>query len=367
MSQLNVAPGPRWTWQWLVLAVPAFLVMELATRVEDRIAAGIPMMSRVASPADLIWLDSTGARGRPNARYRNWSLNARGLRSPDVAIPRPSGTQRIVVVGASETFGLYETPGREYPRQLQDSLAGRGCVNVEVVNAALPGMALPSMNPVIDRIVRELQPTAVLLYPSPAFYLNRLPPTATRGTAAADSALPWTRVLASRSKERLVSQVKGLLPSAVENGVRRALLMRRRQKFVAKEVPQPRLEQLENDLRTTIGVARSLGVPVTLIGHVNATMAPGFSDPGLLTAWEYQFPSVTGQVLVDFHRVARDVAVRVARDSSVALVDLAGSFPGDWKGNFADFVHFTDIGAARVAHTLTGALAPGLCTGGPRG
>ena len=365
MPQPDATPGPRWTWQWLLLVGAAALVMEVVTRVEDRVAAGIPVLSRVAGPADLIWLDSIGARGRPNARYRQWALNERGLRSPAVAIPRPAGTPRIAIVGASETFGLYESAGREYPRQLQDSLAQAGCRSAEVVNAALPGMALPSMNPVIDRVVRELQPTHLLLYPSPAFYLNRQSPSATRGSTAGDSTLPWTRALAWRSKERLVSQVKGLLPDPVMTGVRRALLMRRRERFIVKTLPKERLQLLEDDLRTTIGVARTLGVPVTLVGHVNATMAPDFRDAALLTAWEYQFPGVTGDVLVQFHRAAREVADRVARDSSVSYVDLAPAFGNDWSGNFADFVHFTNVGAARVAHRLAGALAPVVCGQGP--
>ena len=359
--EVTVPPGPRWTWQWLLLAVPALLVMELVTRVEDRIAAGIPVMSRVASPADLIWLDTTGARGRPNARYRNWSLNALGFRGPGQAPTPAPGVRRVVVIGASETFGLYEAPGREFPRQLEDSLRARGCPRIEVVNAALPGMALPSTRQLLDRVVRGLSPAHVVLYPSPGFYLNRNAPAASVGAPGVDSGLPWERVLTLRSKERAVLQVKGLLPAPAMTGLRRVFLMRRNPAFIVRSLPEGRLVQYESDLRAAVGTAKSLGVPVTLAGHVNATMAPGFDDPAMLVAWEYQFPAVTGEVLRDFHRAARDVSRQVARDSAVAWVDLADAFGDDWQGQFADFVHFTDAGAARVARRLATAVLPAVC------
>ncbi len=366
MASTEPGRGPRWTWQWGLLLLGGLLVMEGVTRIEDRVAAGIPMFSRVSGPGDLIWVDSIGARGRPNARYRQWSLNARGFRGPEIADAPAPGVARVVTVGASETFGLYESPGHEWPRQLEDSLRARGC-QVEVVNAALPGMALPSMAQLLDRIVRTVHPTHLVLYPSPAFYLNRNAPIASRGVAGADSTLPWRRALAWRSRERAVAQVKGLLPSPAMTAARRFSLSRRNPARTARTVPEGRLQQLDHDLREVVGVARSLGAPVLLAGHVNATMAPGFDDPGMLVAWEYQFPAVTGEVLMAFHRAARDVAVTVARDSALAYVDLADALAGGWEGSFADFVHFTDAGASRVSHTLATALAPALCATGEVG
>ncbi len=359
---MQPAPGPRWRWQWGALVVVALIVMEITTRVEDRIAAGIPMLSRVSGPGDLIWLDTVGARGRPNAKYRNWSLNGLGFRGPEVSARPAAGVTRIVTIGASETFGLYERPGREFPRQLEDSLRARGCTSVEVVNAALPGMALPSMAQLLDRVVRPVGASHLILYPSPAFYLNRRGPEATRGEAGADTTLPASRVLVPRIRERASTQLKSLVPEPVKTVLRRTIADRgKRAERRAHTFPTGRLESLEHDLRSTVGVARSLGVPVTLAGHVNATMQPGFNDPALLTAWEYQFPAVSGDVIVEFHRRARVVAEQVARDSSVAYVDLTAAIGDSWEASFADFVHFTDSGAARVASTLASALASTSC------
>src|SRR5688572_20214569 len=115
------SPLQRWA-RWALLAVAALVVLEWVSRIEERIGNGIPLTSRVRAPGDLVWFDSAGARGRPNASYRRWHLNALGLRGPEVEATKPPGVYRIVVTGSSETFGLYESKGREYPRQLEDSL-----------------------------------------------------------------------------------------------------------------------------------------------------------------------------------------------------------------------------------------------------
>lgn len=362
--------GLRWSWSWAALALLGLVVVELVSRVEDRIAYGVPLMSRVTGPNDLIWVHSDGARGRPNARYRRWALNRLGFRGPEIAPAPASGTLRVVTLGASETFGLYETSGRDYPRQLEDSLRQRAAsscgvgspATVEVVNGALPGMALPTLIRYIDKVVRGIRPDAVVLYPSPAFHLNARAPLLSIGRLGADSALPVRKALKLRTTERAFTQVKNLIPEPVMRWARRTITARR-QKFSGgvyfPDVPADRLEQFERELRKTVGMARTLGAQVVLAGHVNATMAPGFNDAALVEAWVYQFPSATGHTLSAFHRLSRDIERRVAADSGVTYVDLPDAFAGHWEGSFADFVHFTDQGAGVVAGALAGAIMPG--------
>ena len=56
--------------------------------------------------------------------------------------PRP-GEIRVLILGSSESFGLYESPGLEFPAQLASRLRDRG--DFEVVNAAVAGMTLATM------------------------------------------------------------------------------------------------------------------------------------------------------------------------------------------------------------------------------
>ncbi|MGQ0647612.1 MAG: SGNH/GDSL hydrolase family protein [Gemmatimonadaceae bacterium] len=282
---------------------------------------------------------------------------------------------RVLAVGASETFGLYESQDHDYPRQLEDSLqhhADAACAppsstpTVEVVNAALPGMALPSMDRYLDDVVRRVGPAVVVLYPSPGFYLNTRAPKLTRGWPGADSTLPLGNALVLRSDDRVVAQLKRLAPEPVMRWARRTMTERKARfssgpRFL--EVPADRMAQFEQELRAVVGTARSLGAHVVLMGHVNATMAPGFNDPALEEAWVYQFPTASAKALSDFHAMARALERRVAADSSITYVDLPDAFAGRWEGAFADFVHFTDGGAAVVAGALTRAIAPTVLCG----
>lgn len=367
-DRVESSPPLRWTWQWGMLLVLIVLVVELVARVEERITFGVPLDSRVASPNDLVWMHADGARGRPGARYQKWGLNNLGFRGPDMEPVPPPGVTRVVVVGASETFGLYESPGKEYPRLLEDSLRGRArrsCAHhgagIEVANAALPGMATPSMERLLDGAVRDARPDLVVLYPSPGFYLNARAPKPTMGAAGTDSTLPWRNALRFRALERARRQLKALVPDPVLDVARRAIISRRNraaEPVLFPDVPADRLAQFESDLRSVVGMARSLGVPVILVGHANATMAPGFDDPGLVGAWVYQFPAATGSALMGFHARALALERGIATDSGVAFVDLPAALQGRWRDAFADFVHFTDAGSAVVAAVLAEAAWP---------
>jgi hypothetical protein len=274
----------------------------------------------------------------------------------------------VVVEGASESFGLYESSGREYPRQLEDSLRAalqRRCAPespplIEVVNAALPGMSLPTMQSHLRQVIAPLQPDVVVLYPSPAFYMDAAPPSATRPVAGPHRELSWRKAAQPRFLGRIRDQFKGVLPEVLLTWLRKSWVEREIRRHPPAwhfgSVPPARLSQWETDLRNAVGAARGVGAQVVLLGHANATMRPGFADQNLLTAWERMFPNTTGPALAHFHELAVEATRSIARDSGATFVDLPAAFRGHWEGSFADFVHFTDSGAAIVA----GALAPAV-------
>src|SRR5687768_9139130 len=142
------APSARVSARWLSVArwcglAALFVgVFELACRVEDWVRYRTPIDSPFTSQTDLVMHGPDGAHGRPNARYQKWVMNGLGMRGPAATVERAPGVARVVTVGASETFGLYESPGREYPRQLEDTLNARfgaSCggtpMRAEVLNA----------------------------------------------------------------------------------------------------------------------------------------------------------------------------------------------------------------------------------------
>ena len=360
-------------WLWIPIVALALVTLELTSRVEDRIAYGMPFLSRITASADLVMRDTIGARGRPNTVFRRWRLDSLGFRGPEVSPIAAPGTLRVVTTGASETFGLYESAGQEFPRQLEDSLrsglaaaCGRDAAPVEVINAALPGMALPSLARHLERFVAPLRPTTVVVYPSPGFYLNDRAPQAAEGLRA-DTTLPSRKALELRFVGRLTTQLKSLAPDWALTWSRQRVTRFTARRFPDNwrytSVPTDRLDQFELDLRATVGTVKSFGATPVLMGYVNATMAPGFDDPAMLVAWEYQFPRAQRDVIPAFHALAAGRIARVARDSGVMFVDLRRGFEGHWNGAFADFVHFTDAGSATVAATLSQALLHGAARG----
>lgn len=370
-----VTPPPGGRWRWVPIIAVAFAMFEVASRVEDRVSYGMPLLSRIESSGDLVIRDTSGVRGRPNAIFRRWKLDSLGFRGPDISVTPAPGVVRIVTAGASETFGLYEAANKEYPRQLEDSLRarvaescrGEEAPKVEVVNGALPGMALPSLTHHLARVIAPIHPSVVVIYPSPGFYLNDREPVVTR-SARSDSALTAGKEYHLRSVDRITTQLKTLAPAPVLTWLRRRVtgltLKRYPDDWRFTDVPANRLQQFEADLRATIGAVRAIGAQPLLLTYVNVTMKPGFDDPDLLVAWEYQFPRAPQQVIPAFHAQASDRIARVAADSGAALVDLGRAFEGRWEGAFADFVHFTNAGSATVASALTDALVTrGATTG----
>ncbi|MDB4882710.1 MAG: hypothetical protein JWL95_1476 [Gemmatimonadetes bacterium] len=339
-------------------------VLELTCRIDDRIRFGTPMMSRILSSDDLRESDGTAVRGRPNARYQKWVLNEHGLRGPSFKSDRTPGLVRVVAVGASETFGLTESAGREYPRQLEDSLnAARaqrpGLPAFEVLNASLPGMSLPSIERDLRNRVRALAPDIVLVYPSPSFYVDRYPPHATV------DGQPGGELPASRAYyPRIIARLDGSLKSLVPAFVMRRLRQREIDKVVAPEpegwrfttIPEERLRLFDRDLRVMVGAIRQIGAVPVLATHANAFMNRATSNDDLALAWVRYYPRATATTLIGFDSAARDVTLRVAQDSGAVAVDVAAALARSNGRVFSDFVHFTDLGAAEVATALRGPM-----------
>lgn len=340
------------------------VIAEIACRVEDRLRFGMPLVSPITSQVDLMVRDGAGIHGRPNARFEKWSLNALGTRGPAATLVKSDSTARVVVVGASETFGLYESPDKEYPRQLEDSLnqlmRNRRCSirRFEVLNAALPGMSLPTIEQDIRTRIGRFGADMVVYYPSPTGYLDDEPPRpAAPDSSGRASTLPWTGALHSRFLYRLRGQLKELLPDFLATWLRRRetreLLRTKPAGWRFASPPVDRLELYERDLRRVIGTIRRTGATPVLMTHANRFTRQGVPDHGMLVAWEKFYPRAPGDVIVRFDAEANRVTLRVASDSAVPVVDLARVI-ATTGGNdlFKDFAHFTDLGAGVVAGAL---------------
>lgn len=364
-----------------VIGLLAFAAaFEATVRLEDLIRYGTPLLADARSQSDLLMADSLGVRGRPHGRFRQWSLDSLGYRGPEVARIPPPGTVRIVAVGASETFGLLEDSGREFPRQIEDSLnalasredgvCGSG-THYEVVNAALPGMYLPTAVQSVRGHIAGLAPDAILFYPTPHQYLDLEVPRATTGLPRPETLPDWFRPFLPRSTGRLRDAAKQVLPTPISMAIRRgeigALLQSHPPGWEFTDIPPDRTAALDGDLRALVGAIREIGAIPILATHANrflGTSAP--ADEELMLMWRRYAPRATAATILAFDSAANAVIRRVAADSSVAVVPVDSAFrasPSD--SSFGDYIHFTNRGSGVVAATAAPVIARATSTPRP--
>ena len=331
------------------LLVSLAIGLESATRIDEWVRWKTPLLARAGSVGELIIVDSTGGRGVPGEQYRQYAINSDGFRGPRL---RP-GKQRVLVVGASETFGLYERAGKEYPRQLQDTLAAAGC-NVDVVNSALPGFSLPTLTATYLHRLRGLNAQLVVIYPTPVQYLDYYfptwePPLAARGGISSGLRL--------RSARRLRDHLKVALPQFVQTYLRSIQITASRASmqtgFMFDTIPADRLEAFRRDLRLLIDSAKASGSKVIVATHANSFPPGSPVDSARLVAWTKFYPRASMAVLPAFETAANRLILEEARLAGVASSDLSTAMaPLDPRTAFADFSHFSEHGSAQIAHTL---------------
>jgi hypothetical protein len=369
-KQATASPGAlrplavRLVWGLLALAA-CLCTAEVAARLDDSMFHSVPFF---ANPQyeDLIMRDSFGRRGRPHAQFRNWKLNSLGFRGPEIALDPRLGCTRVVVMGASETFGYYESPEHNYSSQLADKLATQGCV--EIVNTAVIGMTLGSMRPYWTYWVSRLHPAVVLIYPSPLFYL-----TASQASAPASRATPATPAVAAAGnpapdatpshpfESRFIKRLRGVASSVIPRWVS----MYRDEREVRAELaahpaapevrsPPPRaLVNFRDDLTGLIDLIRTSGARVILLTHAQRASLP--IEPRVLPdLWEMRIwaPNTALPVFVEFDRAGNEIVREAARQKSVQLIDAAAVLNGCFDC-FADLNHFDDRGAQLMASLIS--------------
>ena len=354
---------------WLALVVVFAGVFELTCRVEDWVMYRMPIGSPFRSVEDLIVRDADGMHGRPNAQFEKWVMNGLGTRGPAATVLPSPGTVRIITVGASETFGLKESPNQEYPRQLEESLTVRRdrlrcsdsstipTARFEVLNAAFAGMSVPTIDQDVRNRLRRFRPAMVVAYPSPLAYLyDSLPVAAQPDSTSRSTPLGAGRGLYPRSLDRVREQLKQMLPEFVKSRLRQRqtdrVTRRHEPGWQFTAAPAERLAAFDLDLRHLVGTIRSVGATPVLVSHGNAFFARKTLDRDKLIAWQKVFPRATGRTLISFDSLSRLITIKVGADSNVTVVDAAARLGAAPESAFADAVHFTDLGASTMASLI---------------
>ena len=335
----------------LSCTIVALATLEICARLDDYFSYGAPLWTRYA--IDQIYeFDSIGRRGKPYAQFRKWKLNSLGYRGPEL---KP-GLTRIVVLGASETFGLYEGAGHEFPRQLERRLNERaGKDQFSVVNAAYAGMPLTAMIPRVPEIASRLNPRVALIYPSPASYIW----------------LPWLRteraprqpVLDIRLKEQMSTVTKEVIPMAIQNWFRAREIARGVSVYgVVDRVPEENVQRFKQDLQRLAAELRSHNIEPVIVTHAHRFHDPPLpEEEDMLFAWRKAYPMLKEDGFVDMEKRMNDAIRTLGAGTSehYTVIDAAPQIPPG-PTYFADFSHFTDEGSVKMGQVLANGLYPVL-------
>lgn len=324
-----------------------FFTLEVCARVDDFITYGAPLL-KPYNIEQIYDFDALGRRGKPGAQYRKWKLNSLGFRGPELK----ADTTRIVVFGASETFGLYESPDFEFPRLFEKQLnLLSGPDRFDVINAAYAGMSVYAMLPRVPEIAKRLQPRMALIYATPGLYIWL--PWVQRDTAPETSP-----VLEVRLQERFRTLGKQLVPAIVQHWARSRQIARTVPEYgpVMDRLPEENVARFAHDIHLLASGLQSYGVEPVLVTHAHRFHDPlTTEDREYLTAWRKFYPMLRESGFIDMEKRMNQAVRQLGASEGYAVLDAASHIPPG-SNNFADFSHFTDAGSLTMARFLAPAV-----------
>ncbi len=329
----------------MLLPVLVLLLLEGGLRAAGYRHPLDPPLYQFAGPVGGEWVEGDDSpmvrdprvfwRLRPGFRLEQAGapVNARGYRTPEVAVPKPAGVQRIVCLGDSVTFGLAVEMEQAWPARLEGHLrTAREDPRIEVVNLGVPGYSSYQAVQLLDTDVAPLQPDVIV---TTFGHFNEWVPAVGR-TDAEQRPAPWWRTL------RVVEfggDVAGIGPPAAPVLPHQHRLRTLETAGYTGERRVP-LQAFESNLRRIADGARALGAQFVLVAS--------------------PLPALT----VARNPIARDYAAatrRIGAELGVPVVDGWSVFGASEFGEselFLDFCHPSRRGHDVLAQAVAAAIPP---------
>jgi hypothetical protein len=320
--------------------------MELCARLDDTLTDGAPLIGHYGYSAMLTY-DEFGVIGKPYAHYRKWKLNGQGFRGPEIRWDR----ERIMCIGASETFGFTESEGMEYPRQLERELNKRiGYERYQVINVAYAGQSIRSFSRRVGKVAATIQPQIALIYPSPASYFE--------DSSADADAVDWVKEhpgFESHLRTKAFDLLDTLPEWAEMLRYKYHIWKETRRTGTIQRVPELNVVRFRQDLSRLLDQLQQNHIQPVLITHATRfgqRLLP--EDHPTLVAWRRFTPRLAESAFLDIENRLNNVIRSEAASRGILLIDAADTLSG--RANFADYAHFTDRGAHEMAHVIANQL-----------
>jgi hypothetical protein len=218
-------------------------------------------------------------------------------------------------------------------------------------------------------------PSVILIYPSPSFYLEVRPPPLTYVPAPVhpepaggfDREALRSRIL-GRSRDVLKELVPPRLVGAYRERKLKALRNSRPADWIWNSVPEDRMAILDQHLKALLPVVQATGARIFLVTHTTrfAGASPELiarDHRHLVNLQAVYYPQASDHVMIAVDSAANTLVRRNAAAFNTGVLEVEGRIPpgGEY---FADYAHFTDAGADRMAHLLAADLLRQLAVPG---
>lgn len=343
---------------WTLFAVCFLGTIEIACRIEQWFLYDAPIFGLYTYDTALFTTDEYGITGKANGVYEKWRLNSLGFRGPEIRREKDPQQLRIVCVGASETFGLYESSEQEWPRQLE-ALLEIGGIDAEVVNAAIAGMSLSQRTTHLQKRLLPLHPDIVVMMLEYGSYAG-MTEDKLKVRQGKLTGLPNRRdIVVGLKTLRIVGRFKDVflprLPDPLQRGFeqleRGAKLRMQEKAFGAKfrsvtHISPFEVELFKHDLSELSRISSGAGIRLVLLSPAmwfterNLSMTY-LSWPYLDESWWREAQSVLPATIREF-----------SKEHNLSYVDLSEMVRGHESEWMMDMLHFNNNGAKKVAERI---------------
>lgn len=328
------------------------LLLEGAVRMRQLVRYGSARKSLYETTIDPVSGLTIPTPGQATLHIR---IDSRGLRNPELVMPKPEGTVRLAFLGESNTFGQEASSNDETWPSLTTKYLGAKFPNsrFDFINAAVPNYTVADSSRVLTYRVKPLDPDVVIInHASLDLYADTHQLAVERGLLY--------RGLTSRLAFLDAYSVGwGILRQRVETDVR----MFRAQRGVGTLDFDPRSFSagFHQRLAALVDTAQQQSRLVVLVTYpykarrnqsareqldncsTTILYAPWLSVKDILNGYD------------EYNRVVQEVG----REKGVLVVDPRDSIPGD-DAHFFDSVHYKDAGSELLAKKVSDDLADAI-------
>lgn len=307
----------------------------------------------------------------PDTRYKKWKINSLGFREKEFDLEKKKGRIRIMCFGSSETLGVHETEGKEWPSQLGELLKDK-YPEIEIINISIMGLSQKMRKAYIEKYVLPLAPDIIVMNHHRLFFHIR---ESIRG--AEINIVPClineniknytkSRILLDRLLSKFRKTIYKLLPNQALSyysmwRLRKKIKMKEKEYLKNKtpldEIPESIILQYEKDLNSFIDYLKEKKiVPVMPTFPFLTTLANKDIYKTILMETRLMFfIEFSEDGILDAMCKLNTLIKKTAEKQDVVCIDIDNLLPKTLE-YFADELHYTDKGAELIAKEICESL-----------